>query len=472
MRVIIAGAGPAGMVSAKLLADQGHEVLVFEKRQVPGGKVSAWKDADGDWIESGLHVFFGAYHNLLGFLHENNLNHTFAWRPAEMIFASPEHGLAPIRFMPGLPAPFNGLAGVATSKLLPLQEKLRMAVGLLQPILGDQAYIDRQDDQSYAAWHLRHGMGQRALHDVMDTMALALNFQRADQVSAKLVLTAMMRFAQETAASRMALVKGSPQVHLWEPLIARLHASGGRVELGRKLTAIDYDATANRVNGFVLDDGSRVQGDAYISAMPVHSLRKLLPAAMRAFPALDNLRHLKSQPVITVQLFFDRQITGVDHLLFSAHSDLSVYADMANVAPDYHQGGPSIMQFVVAPAQDLIRLDDEALIKHVLADFVRLHPAAASARLRKYTIVRIPNSVYQARPGVDKYRPDQATPVPNFFLAGDYTQQEFLASIEGAVISGRRCVQRVQAWLQHEASDNANVPAAAQPTPLAARAAV
>jgi uncharacterized protein with NAD-binding domain and iron-sulfur cluster len=143
---------------------------------------------------------------------------------------------------------------------------------------------------------------------------------------------------------------------------------------------------------------------------------------------------------------------------------------MANVAPDYHKGGPSIMQFVVAPAQDLICLDDEALIKHVLADFVRLHPAAASARLRKYTIVRIPNSVYQARPGVDKYRPDQATPVPNFFLAGDYTQQEFLASIEGAVISGRRCAQRVQAWLQHaEAADR---PAAAQPVPPAARAAV
>jgi uncharacterized protein with NAD-binding domain and iron-sulfur cluster len=303
-------------------------------------------------------------------------------------------------------------------------------------------------------------------------MALALNFQRTDQVSAKLVLTAMMRFAQETAASRMALVKGSPQVHLWEPLIARLAERGGRVELGRKLTAIDYDAAANRVRGFVLDDGSRVQGDAYISAMPVHSLRKLLPPAMRAFPALDNLRHLKSQPVITVQLFFDQQITGVDHLLFSAHSDLSVYADMANVAPDYHQGGPSIMQFVVAPAQDLIRLDDEALIRHVLADFVRLHPAAASARLRKYTIVRIPNSVYQARPGVDKYRPDQATPVPNFFLAGDYTQQEFLASIEGAVISGRRCAQRVQAWLQHGATANVNVPAAAQPTPPAARAAV
>ncbi len=452
MRVVIAGAGPAGMVSAKLLADQGHEVLVLEKRAVPGGKVSAWKDADGDWIESGLHVFFGAYHNLLDFLHTNGLHDTFAWRPAKMIFASPQHGLAPIHFLPGLPAPFNGLAGVAVSKLLPFPDKLRMALGLLRPILADQDYIDRQDDQTYASWHLRHGMGERSLRDVMDTMALSLNFQRTDDVSAKLILTAMSRFAQETAASRMALVKGSPQTRLWEPLTAKLEALGGTVELQRKVTDIAYDAASNRVQGFVLDDGTRVEGDVYISAMPVHNLRKVLSPALRALPYFDNLKHLKSQPVITVQLFFDRQVTGVDHLLFSARTDLSVYADMANVAPDYSKGGPSIVQFVVAPAEQLIRLDDDALIAHVMADFARLHPQAAQAKLVKYTIVRIPNSVYQARPGADAYRPDQATPVTNFFLAGDYTQQEFLASIEGATLSARRCVERVEQYIRTSTS--------------------
>lgn len=144
MRIIIAGAGPAGMVVATQLARQGHEIIVLEKRHVPGGKVSAWKDTDGDWVESGLHVFFGAYHNLLKFLAQNDLNDTFDWRTAEMIFASPEHGLAPIKFVPGLPAPLNGLAGVATSKLLPLKDKLRVGVGLMQPIFGDQAtLIDR-----------------------------------------------------------------------------------------------------------------------------------------------------------------------------------------------------------------------------------------------------------------------------------------------------------------------------------------
>jgi phytoene desaturase len=443
MRAIIAGAGPAGFACAKWLADRGYQVFLLEKRAVPGGKVSAWRDRDRDWVESGLHVFFGAYHNLLDFLAECGLHDSFDWKPAEMNFVSPEHGLTPLRFVPGLPAPLNGLAGVARSRLLPTPDKLRVALGLLWPIFGSQAYIDAQDDQSYAAWHLRHGMGERALHGVMDTMALALNFQRADRVSAKLVLTALLHFAQEAQAPRMGLVKGSPHERLWVPLIRLLEGCGAQVILNRRVEQIVYDAQTNAISGFALDDGSTISGDLYIAALPVHSLRKLLPAALMAQPLFGDLRHLKGQPVITAQLYFDRMVTTVDNLLFSAGTHLSVYADLPRVSPDYHTGRGSIVELVVAPAEQLIRQPDEVVLQQVLCDFYQLHPAARAAQLLKYTLVRIPNSVYQARPGVDRYRPDQATSVPNFFLAGDYTRQEFMASIEGAIRSARRAVERI-----------------------------
>lgn len=445
MRVIVAGAGPAGFACAKWLSDRGYEVVLLEKRHVPGGKVSSWRDADGDHIESGLHVFFGAYRALLGFLDECNLRDCFDWKPAEMTFISPDHGLAPIRFVPGLPAPLNGLTGVALSSLLSTSDKARMALGLLWPIFGSQAYIDAQDNQSYAYWHLRHGMGQRSLHAVMDTMALALNFARADQVSAKLVLTALMHFAQNTAAPNMGLVKGAPHERLWEPLMDLLGKRGATVVLNRKVEQICYDATSNQVTGFALDDGTQITGDLYISAMPVHNLRKVLPDSLRAQPGFAGLSHLKGRPVITAQLYFDRMVTQVDNLMFSAGTHLSVYADMPRVAPDYRSGRGSIVEMVVAPADQLIRLDDEAVLLQVLSDFYRLHPQARDAKLLKYTFVRIPNSVYQALPGVDQYRPDQATSVPNFFLAGDFTQQEFLASIEGAIRSARRTIERIDA---------------------------
>jgi phytoene desaturase len=443
MRAIIAGAGPAGFACAKWLTDRGYEVILLEKRAVPGGKVSAWRDADGDWVESGLHVFFGAYRNLLGFLDECQLRDSFDWKPSEMVFAHPEHGKAALTFVPWLPPPLNGLAGVAATKLLSWPDKLRMALGLLGPIFGSQRYIDAQDGQSYAAWHLRHAMGQRSLREIMDTMALALNFQTAENVSAKLPLTALLHFAQEPGAARMGLVKGSPHERLWVPLTGLLERRGARVLLNRRVREVCYDPSERRVSGLLLDDGSLIQGDLYISAMPVHSLRKALPPALKAMPYFADLRHLKGQPVITAQLYFDRMVTDVDNLIFSAGTRISVYADLPRVSPDYHSGRGSIVELVVAPAEDLIARGDAEVLETVLADFYRMHPGARAARLLKHHLVRIPNSVYQARPGVDKHRPDQASPVPNLFLVGDYTQQEFLASIEGAIRSARRGVERI-----------------------------
>jgi 15-cis-phytoene desaturase len=46
-------------------------------------------------------------------------------------------------------------------------------------------------------------------------------------------------------------------------------------------------------------------------------------------------------------------------------------------------------------------------------------------------------------PGCQQLRPDQASPIANFFLAGCYTMQRYLASMEGAVLSGKQCAQAI-----------------------------
>ena len=53
------------LVSCRPSLAAGHEPVVYEARNVLGGKVSAWQDEDGDWVETGLHIFFGAYPNMM-----------------------------------------------------------------------------------------------------------------------------------------------------------------------------------------------------------------------------------------------------------------------------------------------------------------------------------------------------------------------------------------------------------------------
>ena len=446
-RVVIAGAGLAGLSAAKYLSDAGYAVTLLEKREIAGGKVSSWQDADGDWLESGLHVFFGAYRNLLGFIREMGMEDSLVWMPHSLTFSKAGGVVSPLNFPASLPAPFHGLTAIARNRgVLTNPDKVRTGVGLLWPILGNQRYIDRQDNLSYEAWHLRHGLSRRSLGDFFDTMSLALNFCKSRDVSAKLLLTVLSHFGKETDASRVAFLKGSPELRLFRPLLEKLQQRGVEVRFNSKVNRVLFDVDTNGVNGFELEDGTLVQGDIYLSAMPVHNLWKTLPPTMRERAPFSGLRHLHGVPVMTVQLYFDRPVTGVKNLIFSSGTHMSVYAELGQICPDFNEGaeGRSMVELVVAPAAEWFRLSDVDLIERVMAEFTQLHPRAAQAKLLKSTIVRIPQSVYKARPGMDRFRPDQATGVSNFFLAGDYTKQEYLASMEGAVLSGKRVAARIK----------------------------
>lgn len=52
-------------------------------------------------------------------------------------------------------------------------------------------------------------------------------------------------------------------------------------------------------------------------------------------------------------------------------------------------------------------------------------------------------SVYKTVPGCEPCRPLQRSPLEGFYLAGDYTKQKYLASMEGAVLSGKLCAQAI-----------------------------
>lgn len=52
-------------------------------------------------------------------------------------------------------------------------------------------------------------------------------------------------------------------------------------------------------------------------------------------------------------------------------------------------------------------------------------------------------SVYKPVPNCEPCRPLQKFPMKGFYLAGDYTKQKYLASMEGAVLPGKLCAQAI-----------------------------
>ena len=89
---------------------------------------------------------------------------------------------------------------------------------------------------------------------------------------------------------------------------------------------------------------------------------------------------------------------------------------------------------------------DDDVVAATLDELKQLFPAdMEDAKLLKSAVVRTPRSVYAAIPGRNKYRPSQKTPIPNLTLAGCYTSQKFLGSMEGAVLAGKLAAEVVAA---------------------------
>jgi 15-cis-phytoene desaturase len=192
-------------------------------------------------------------------------------------------------------------------------------------------------------------------------------------------------------------------------------------------------------------DGRTFEAENVILATPVHDAAKLLPREMLRDPLVAGVGKLTSSPVINGHLWFDRPISHHTNLIFGAGTLLPVHADLGQASPGYGWPKKSFIEVCIAPADDLMGLDDESIINRVMNDMTTLYPLATKETLVKAKLVRVPKSVYRASPGAEKLRPGSRTPVENLFLAGCYTNHRFPASIEGAMRSARAAVDAVLA---------------------------
>jgi 15-cis-phytoene desaturase len=468
MRVAIAGAGLAGLSCAKYLIDAGHTPIVLERRDVLGGLVAAWKDSDGDWYETGLHAFFGAYPNMLQLLKELGIEDRLQWKQHTLIFNQPDKPGTLSRFdVPDIPSPFNIIASIIRNNdMLTWEQKIRFAIGLLPAIVRGQQYVEEMDKYSFSEWLKRQGIGERVATDVFIAASKALTFINPDEVSSTILLTALNRFLQERYGSKIAFLDGSPTERLCQPIVDYIVAGGGEVRLNAPLKEIMLNPDGT-VKGFLIrglngEPDQEVTADCYVSAMSVDPLKVMLPKPWQEMEFFQMLEGLEGVPVINLHLWFDRKLTDIDHLLFSRSPLLSVYADMSNTCREYANPDRSMLELVLAPAKDWISKSDEEIIAATMAELEKLFPNHLTgdnpAKLLKYHVVKTPRSVYTATPGRQQYRPPQKTPIANFFLSGSYTMQRYLGSMEGAVLSGKLTAQAISQEPSVANPDNLQTP--------------
>ena len=438
--VIILGGGLAGLTAAKRLVDKGFSVKLLEKRSIYGGKVSSWKDDEGDWIESGTHCFFGAYDVLYDLMREINAYHAVLWKDHQLTYTLAKGNNFTFNTW-NLPSPLHLMPAIVKNGYFSFGEMASFAKSLVPLALKREKYPPTQDHLTFTQWARAHKFGDRLLEKMFRPMALALKFIPPEEISAKIILDVTEVFYRIPDASKMGFLKGAPQEYLIHPLQEYCRAKG--TEFFDRTAAEELLFDGTEIQGVRLGSGEVLTADYYLSALPVHNLRKVVPDSLRRkegfFSQIDNLDGV---PVISAQIWYDRQITPIDNVLFSPDGVIPVYADLANTTPDYRmlRGKPhmskSRFEFCVAPAKELMALSKDEIISRVDQNIRDCYPEQArDAQILKSTLVKIPNSVYAPLPDMEQYRPTQKTPVSNLFLAGGFTQQLYYDSMGGAVMS-------------------------------------
>jgi len=444
-KVLIIGGGLAGLTAAKRLVDRGFQVKVLEKRSIYGGKVSAWKDEEGDWIESGTHCFFGAYDVLYDLMKEIKTYHAVDWKEHQLTYTLEGGNNFTFKTW-DLPSPLHLMPAIVNNGYFTFGEMASFAKSLIPLALQKAAYPPTQDHQTFAQWAEEKKFGKRLMDKMFRPMALALKFIPPEEISAKIILDVTETFYRIPDSSCMGFLKGSPQEYLHDPLVDYSTRKGADFQSQVAVDELLFDGT--EIRGVQLRNGEILDADYYVTALPIHDLGKVLPASLKQHDRFfGDLDRLEGVPVISVQIWYDREISSIDNVLFSPDGIIPVYANLARTTPDYRTlrgepfEGKTRFEFCVGPAKSLMGLAKEEIIdrvdRSVRANFPK---EMQGAKILKSTLVKIPRSVYAPLPGMEQYRPTQKTPVRNLFISGGYSQQLYYDSMGGAVMSANLAV--------------------------------
>jgi hypothetical protein len=159
-----------------------------------------------------------------------------------------------------------------------------------------------------------------------------------------------------------------------------------------------------------------------------------------AHPAFFNLRKLEVSPITSVHLWWDRPVISCPHVVLVDCIGQWLF-NRGETAPGEHY-----VQVVVSAARQFRGGGEPGCVSArsghaeaqsiIVEELSRLFPAAAGAKLLRARVVTEHAATFSAVPGVDCWRPHQASPIPNLFLAGDWTATDWPATMEGAVRSG------------------------------------
>jgi squalene-associated FAD-dependent desaturase len=431
--IAIAGGGLAGLAAACALADSGAKITLFERRPYLGGRASSYEHpGTGEVIDNCQHVLFGVCTNLIDFYRRIGVEDKIRWYE-DMTFLEPG-GRSTVMHASPLPAPLHTAPSFLRFPFLSVKDKF-----VISRAIAALSFTTQHDTgKSFLEWCHDHGQTETAIERFWKPILVSALSEDLDLIAVSYAAQ-VVRESMKSPAARHMGVPAIPLTDLYNRAGDYIRARGGEIRFRTSLRT--FCAAESSVNIRTSDKDSSSEKeqnfDYLILALPFNALDPVLPQIPAAEPLREKLTHFESCPITGIHLWFDRQITDLDHAVLLDRSIQWMF-HKSRLLITRETAGPtgSYIELVVSASKNLIEKSRAEIVELALREVREFFPAAREATLVKSAVIKEVHATYSPRPGVDAYRPPQTTDWPRVFLAGDWTATGWPATMEGAVRSG------------------------------------
>jgi len=425
--VAIVGGGLAGLAAAVALGSADRAATLFEARPHLGGRATSYPlntaDDNSTTIDNCQHVLLRCCTNLIDFYRrlgvENRIrfHREFYWIEPGGRTSSMRRGL--------LPAPLHFTESFAKLRFLSLADKMSVATGLLavKYEYGKRADLD---SLSMLNWLREKKQTPGAIERFWrQILVSAINEDLEQMAAAHGLQVFYLGFLSKADSYEM----GIPAVPLADLYSEESWSNYPSVRIEHRTTVKQLCFENGRVTGMMLGDESLRQAGAYILAVPFERVAALAPGLPLELSAFSHA------PITGIHLWFDRPVTDLPHATLLDRTIQWMF--------NKHEGRH--IQLVVSASRTLTEMPRADVIELALKELKEFFPRAAEANLERAHVVKEVRATFSAAPGLESKRPLNRTAIPNLFLAGDWTQSGWPATMEGAVRSGYLAAEAVLA---------------------------
>ncbi|MBV6624196.1 MAG: FAD-dependent oxidoreductase [Rivularia sp. (in: Bacteria)] len=459
-KVVVVGAGWAGLGATHHLAKQGYDVTLLEAGSYPGGLVAGWKTEKGKSVEAGIHGFWYPYRNIFALINELNINPFTTWTRSSQYSPAGLEVESPIfQDLPRLPTPLGTFIYTQFQRL-PLVDRLS-ALPLLYALIdfdNSDAAWRRYDYVTARELFKQFGVSARLYHESFEPMLLVGLFAPGEQCSAAATLGMLYYFILAHQPDfDVVWCRGTVGEQIFRPWVEKITQAGGKVLANKRVTELIIDG--NQVKSVVCGD-EVFDADAVVFSVGINAMKKIVAnsKSLQTRSEFRNLKNLNSIDVLATRLWFDRKIHiprpsnacfGFDKTTGWTFFDLNALHD------EYKDEPGTVVEVDFYHANQFISLSDEEIIPIVQSYLTTCVPAFANAKVIDSSVIRLPQAVTHFSPGSYQNMLPARTSLNNLFMSGDWIiTRHGSFSQEKAYVTGLEAANFVVNYLRKGANAN------------------